>query len=77
MHMNLWQFTLYVLERISNDYLANLLLWFNLGFVVAIIATWIAYNGFEPEPKLEIPESREDRRRRIEADMGYTDSYFD
>lgn len=73
--MNLWQFTLYAMDLIANDFLASALVWFVVGFVLSNIVTWIAYQGFEPEP--EVYEPREVRRRRIEAEMRYKDSYFD
>ncbi|GLQ22056.1 hypothetical protein ACFFUB_08350 [Algimonas porphyrae] len=75
MHMSLWQFLLFVLERIGNHFLASATVWFVFSFVVGQIITLIVYQTRNPPPV--IPEGRDERRRRIESEMGYTDSYFD
>lgn len=57
------------------DPLEPAMMWIVFFAVLAHCVTLVAHKGFEP---VEIePETRDESRRRVRADMRYLDDYFD
>ncbi|MGJ8561051.1 MAG: hypothetical protein ACSHX3_12515 [Litorimonas sp.] len=57
------------------DPLEPAVMWIVVFAILAHMVTLFAYKGFEP---VEIePETRDESRRRVRADMRYSDDYFD
>ncbi|GHA98900.1 hypothetical protein GCM10009069_22320 [Algimonas arctica] len=75
MDMGLLEFVVYALDFYFGDFWSLAMSWMILGVAVARILAEIGYNAFEP---VDIdPETRDESRRRVRADMKYSDDYFD
>lgn len=75
MDMGFFEFVVFAIEFYFSDGLTNIVNWLLLGAVIGWIGALAGYKGFEPEPLP--PETREESRRRVRADMKYSDDYFD
>lgn len=75
MDMGLVEFIIFVLDFYLGDFWSLALSWMMFGVIFARLLAEVAYNAFEPEDY--IPETREESRRRVRANMQYSDDYFD
>ena len=73
--ISLWELTKIAVDHFMSDFSAQVLAWTLASGVIAHVIAYIIYESFEPETVT--PETREQTRARVRADMKYSDNYFD
>lgn len=75
MDMGLMEFVTYALDFYFGDFWSLALSWMIFGIVVSRVLAEVGYRAYVPEAPP--PETREESRSRVRADMRFSDDYFD
>lgn len=75
--MTLWNFTVHAWNFYVSDTLAAGLSWGSLAFLLAYLTALFRDRAFEPLEDPSIPETRDQLRARLNAEMKYDNPYLD